>query len=242
MIRVLSDRRQRILQALIEEYVANALPVGSRTLTERYQLGVSSATIRNELSVLEEEGYIAQPHTSAGRVPTDIGYRAFVDDLLAAQAIPDDPRYADYVEELKSVADEMDVLLERMSSAVSKLTGGLGLVVPPDEGSKALQCGMSTLAAQPEFARTRELFPIIRVLEDDTMLLEVLHDGLYDEDTAVHIGSENAAEGFSGVSVVASRFGTGSGMGVVAVIGPTRMDYSNAIRAVKAASTALDGK
>lgn len=85
---VLSDRRQRVLAALIEEYVARALPVGSRTLTERYQLGVSPATVRNELSVLEDGGYIAQPHTSAGRIPTDAGYRAFVDNLLVSGLAP----------------------------------------------------------------------------------------------------------------------------------------------------------
>ena len=80
---MLSDRRQRVLAALIEEYVACALPVGSRTLTEHYKLGVSAATVRNELSYLEDAGFIAQPHTSAGRIPTDVGYRTFVDGLLA---------------------------------------------------------------------------------------------------------------------------------------------------------------
>ena len=74
-----------MLQALIEEYIANAQPVGSRTLVDRYRLGVSSATVRNELSVLEDEGYLTSPHTSAGRVPTDAGYRAFVDDLLSRE-------------------------------------------------------------------------------------------------------------------------------------------------------------
>ena len=66
---MLSDRRQKVLAALIEEYVLRALPVGSRTLVENYSLGVGSATVRNELSVLEDDGYITQPHTSAGRVP-----------------------------------------------------------------------------------------------------------------------------------------------------------------------------
>lgn len=80
---MLSDRRQIVLRALIEEYIARALPVGSRTLVERYNLGISSATVRNELSLLEEMGYLAQPHTSAGRIPTDFGYRAFVDELLS---------------------------------------------------------------------------------------------------------------------------------------------------------------
>ena len=79
---MLSDRRRLVLRALIEEYIARALPVGSRTLVERYNLGISSATVRSELSFLEDMGYLTQPHTSAGRIPTDYGYRAFVDDLL----------------------------------------------------------------------------------------------------------------------------------------------------------------
>ena len=119
---VLSDRRQRVLSALIEEYVARALPVGSRTLTERYQLGVSPATVRNELSVLEDGGYITQPHTSAGRIPTDFGYRAFVDNLLASDLAGDDERYRPVVDQLRRSASELDALLEQTSSALTRLT------------------------------------------------------------------------------------------------------------------------
>ena len=81
---MLSERRQRVLRALIEDYIEYALPVGSRTLTERHRLGVSPATVRNDLSALEDAGFIQQPHTSAGRVPTDAGYRTFVDELLSS--------------------------------------------------------------------------------------------------------------------------------------------------------------
>jgi len=118
---MLSDRRQRVLAALIEEYVARALPVGSRTLTERYKLGVSPATVRNELSILEDEGYIAQPHTSAGRIPTDFGYRTFVDDLLANDSLPDEERYRAVAEDLRKSASELDSLLEQTSSALARL-------------------------------------------------------------------------------------------------------------------------
>ena len=128
---VLSDRRQRVLAALIEEYVARALPVGSRTLTERYQLGVSPATVRNELSVLEDGGYIAQPHTSAGRIPTDAGYRAFVDNLLVSGLAPDEARYGAVVEELRRSATELDALLERTSAALARLTDCLSIVLAP---------------------------------------------------------------------------------------------------------------
>ena len=128
---VLSDRRQRVLSALIEEYVARALPVGSRTLTERYQLGVSPATVRNELSVLEDGGYITQPHTSAGRIPTDFGYRAFVDNLLASDLAGDDERYRPVVDQLRRSASELDALLEQTSSALTRLTDCLSIVLAP---------------------------------------------------------------------------------------------------------------
>ena len=129
---VLSDRRQKVLAALIEEYVARALPVGSRTLTERYQLGVSPATVRNELSVLEDGGYIAQPHTSAGRIPTDQGYRAFVDDLLSQEGgEQEDERCQEAADKLRKSASELDDLVEQTSEALTRLTDCLSIVLAP---------------------------------------------------------------------------------------------------------------
>src|SRR5438552_16378900 len=86
----LTDRRQRLLRFIIDEYVSTAQPVGSSAIVEKYGLPVSSATIRNEMAQLEDEGYIAQPHTSAGRVPTDSGYRYYVEALMRAEQIPDE--------------------------------------------------------------------------------------------------------------------------------------------------------
>ena len=129
---MLSDRRQKVLAALIEEYVARALPVGSRTLTERYQLGVSPATVRNELSVLEDGGYIAQPHTSAGRIPTDQGYRAFVDDLLSQEGgEQEDERCQEAADKLRKSASELDDLVEQTSEALTRLTDCLSIVLAP---------------------------------------------------------------------------------------------------------------
>lgn len=335
---VLSDRRQRVLAALIEEYVARALPVGSRTLTERYHLGVSPATVRNELSVLEGGGYITQPHTSAGRIPTDFGYRAFVDDLLRSGALSagENERYEEAVRELKSSATELDALLERTSAALTRLTDCLSVVLAPSvlslhikqlslislsphralvvlvtedgqvlnrhmefteevdpnelakvqnllsevfadkslqdieksigqgiveafrdplvnvvlnevlsclqesELGRAHRIGMASLLSKPEFSHSQTLLPILQVLEDDTVLLHILDDAVARGDVPlVRIGSENDTAALSGVSVVASRYGRGDSAGVVAVIGPTRMDYSKAIRAVRIASEAL---
>ena len=80
------DRKLEVLRAIVEDFIATNEPVGSKALVERHNLGVSPATIRNDMAALEEEGLIAQPHTSAGRVPTDAGYRLFVDRLTDAQA------------------------------------------------------------------------------------------------------------------------------------------------------------
>lgn len=334
---MLSDRRQRVLAALIEEYVARALPVGSRTLTEHYELGVSPATVRNELSVLEDGGYITQPHTSAGRVPTDFGYRAFVDNLLASGMAAHEEAYRTVREEMRREAAELDSLLEQTSKSLARLTGCLSIVLAPsvmllrikqislisltpyralivvvtedgrvfnrsidfayeveaddlarvqqfmgevftgkslkevesglDRGmaeafhdplvrvvlDEVLSClqesqvgqthrlGMASLLAQPEFSRSSAVLPLMQVLEDDMVLLHILDEAVdSDSGFSVHIGSENKAESLSGVSVVASRYGEVGAEGVVAVIGPTRMNYTKVINAVRAASAALE--
>ena len=84
---MLDERKMQVLRAIVTDYVASREPVGSKALVERHQLGVSPATVRNDMAVLEEEGYIAQPHTSAGRIPTDKGYRLFVDKLATIKPL-----------------------------------------------------------------------------------------------------------------------------------------------------------
>lgn len=235
---MLSDRRQRVLAALVEEYVARALPVGSRTLTENYALGVSPATVRNELSYLEDEGYVSQPHTSAGRIPTDTGYRAFVDNLISSGALADDEASRETIERLRQSAQELDDLVYRTSAAMTHLTDCLSIVMPPDLSHSRSQ-GLSALARQPEFASSRQLLPIMQVLEDDTVLLHILDSAAEREMPNVRIGKENESDQLSGVSVVASRYGCGSDYGIVAVIGPTRMDYTKVLKTVRMASRTL---
>src|SRR5690242_3749682 len=84
----LDERKAAVLRAIVEQYVDTAQPVGSQTVTQTAGLGVSAATVRNEMSVLERDGYITQPHTSAGRVPTDLGYRYYVDHLAGSGQLP----------------------------------------------------------------------------------------------------------------------------------------------------------
>jgi heat-inducible transcriptional repressor len=126
---VLNDRRRRILQALVKEYIGSAIPVGSKTLVDRYELGCSSATVRNELAILEETGYVVQPHVSAGRLPTDTGYRSFVDVLIESGLSEAD------AEEVKSAlhhnVTELDELMRETSAALTQLTSCLAVVLAP---------------------------------------------------------------------------------------------------------------
>ncbi len=125
----LDERKQTILRAVVTEYIARGEPVGSKCVVEVARLDVSAATVRNEMAALEELGYIAQPHTSAGRVPTDRGYRRFVDDLRANPAL-DAPR-RELVQELLGSATDVEDLLARTSSVLSQLTRLVSLVIAP---------------------------------------------------------------------------------------------------------------
>ncbi len=126
---LLDERKRTILRAIVTEYVAHGEPIGSKRVVEVTDLGVSAATVRNEMAALEEMGYIRQPHTSAGRVPTDRGYRSFVDDLRDGSGV-DDPR-RELVQELLGSARDVEDLLARTSSVLSQLTRLVSLVIAP---------------------------------------------------------------------------------------------------------------
>src|SRR3954453_14232148 len=123
------ERRLAVLRAIVEDYVQTREPVGSKALVERHQLGVSSATIRNDMAVLEDEGLIAQPHTSAGRVPTDAGYRVFVDRLTAVKPMSAAERQA--IASFLSGAVDLDDVVDRTVRLLASLTQQVAVVQYP---------------------------------------------------------------------------------------------------------------
>ena len=133
----LDGRKRAVLRAIVTEYVARGEPVGSKRVVDVARLDVSAATVRNEMAALESLGYIAQPHTSAGRVPTDKGYRRFVDDLRTDPAL-DGPR-RELVQELLGGATDVEDLLARTSSVLSQLTRLVSLVIAPAEDAARLK-------------------------------------------------------------------------------------------------------
>lgn len=123
------ERRSRVLRAIVEDYVATNEPVGSKALVERHKLGVSSATIRNDMAALEQEGLIAQPHTSAGRIPTDAGYRAFVDRIDDVKPLSSAEKRA--ISQILSSTQSIDDTLARTVRLLSRLTHQVALIQYP---------------------------------------------------------------------------------------------------------------
>ncbi len=127
---LLNERKISVLHAIIDDYIRSAEPVGSRTIARRYNLGVSPATIRNEMADLEEIGYIIQPHISAGRIPSDKGYRFYVDVLMEPNPIPDTQRQEVY-RRVRARRQEIQVLIQETSKLLALLTNYVAIVIAP---------------------------------------------------------------------------------------------------------------
>lgn len=127
---IMDERKKRILQAIIDDYIDTAEPIGSRTIARKYELGLSSATIRNEMADLEDMGYLAQPHTSAGRIPSDKGYRLYVDKLMRLRNLRKEE--SDRMRtEMETHMNELNQLLKKASSVLSRYTRYTSMAVTP---------------------------------------------------------------------------------------------------------------
>ena len=174
----LDDRKSAILRAIVEEYIGSAQPVGSQTIAQTRDLGVSAATVRNEMSALERDGYIAQPHTSAGRIPTDKGYRFYVDRFTGEGSLPATQRreVADF---FTSAARVMDDLLHDTSLLLARLTSHAAVIVGP-QPDVAVVCSVTLVRLQPR------IILAVAVLSNGAVEKEhvVLDHDVTDEDVA----------------------------------------------------------
>jgi heat-inducible transcriptional repressor len=167
-------RKAEILRAIVEEYVETAQPVGSQTVAHSRQLGVSSATIRNDMTVLEHEGYLVQPHTSAGRIPTDLGYRYFVDHFTRQQGLPGPERRA-VADFFASAHRALEDLLHETSQLLSRVTDHAAVVVGPQPDAATVR-SVQLVSLQPGVVLT------VAVLSNGSVEKQVIHlDGEIDE-------------------------------------------------------------
>ncbi|MEY3752189.1 MAG: heat-inducible transcriptional repressor HrcA [Actinobacteria bacterium] len=229
----MSSRRLEILRAIVDEYVSTQEPVGSKSIADHHGLGISPATIRNEMAVLEEEGLITQPHTSAGRIPTDLGYRVFVDKLATVKPLSAAERRA--IETFLQGSNDLEELLKKSAKLLADITKQVAVVTFPIIGEGREKMAISGTA---NLARSGEdlgpsLSPILEALEEQVVILRLLDEAR--STVHVRIGSEQNEANLQSTSLVTVGYGVESAQhGAVGVLGPTRMDYAASIAAVSA--------
>jgi len=222
---MMTERQKQILSAIIEQYAEVAVPVGSSLLAKVF--GVSSATIRAEMAELERLGFIAQPHTSAGRIPTDRGYRFYVNSLAGTQeAVPERRAERALTARVqhgglpeRTIRNAVDTLVE--------LTHNLGLATI---GNQLYISGLSNLFGQPEFVGGNQVQQVARLLDN---LEPWLREAAPNEPLSVFIGSENPIGRAAGVSLIISRFRSPfSDHSYIGTLGPTRQSYRDVMALV----------
>lgn len=239
-------RQTQILVAIIEQYAEVASPVGSVTLAKLFE--VSSATIRSEMAKLEELGLITQPHTSAGRIPTDKGYRFYVNRLTEenqggdGQILLNASNSKDNLRGFRAISSRVSAQNDRADHAIRsavdslvEITGNLGLATI---GDQLYMNGIYNLFSQPEFESGEAVQSVAQLLDNlEPWLREVAPN----EPLNVYIGSENPIGKSSGASLIISKFESPfSENSYIGVLGPTRQNYGKVVRLVQKTGELLE--
>lgn len=234
----MTDRQRLILNAIVEQYAEVASPVGSNLLAKAFN--VSSATIRAEMAELERLGYISQPHTSAGRIPTDKGYRLYVNSLSEQEADGEPQSFSERRAERalaarvgqggvpeRTVRNAVDTLVE--------LTHNLGLATI---GNQLYMSGLSNLFGQPEFINSIQVRQVAQLLDN---LEPWLREAALNEPLSVYIGAENPIGRSAGCSLIISRFRSPwTDRSYIGVLGPTRQSYRDVMMLVRRTGEELE--
>jgi heat-inducible transcriptional repressor len=238
---MISDRQQQILEYVIKDYVKNAEPVSSGRICDLYGLDCSSATIRNELNHLTQKGFLNQPHTSGGRVPTDKAYRYLVDTLMGDNELSLTEQKKLQKEYIKLKA-EYKRLAKLSSRLLSRFTSGVA-VGGDLEGSDAYESGISRLLKEPEYTNMENVSEVVELIEYFDEHLKDLSTQLQDNQPKVLIGKENQLVTVKGHSIIVSGYESEEGQkGVLALIGPKRMNYQKNLALIKGIIKSITSK
>lgn len=228
---MLTERQQHLLEFIIRTYVQTAEPVGSAAVCARARMDVSPATIRNDMQVLEELGFLAQPHTSAGRVPTDHAYRWFVDELVRrdehAMVPVRDRRRIDAV--VDGAASDSRSLSRHLAATLADLLDS-AVITHVRDHDDFYKFGLSELMAFPEFRRLERTMQVMHFVDRFDDLFGSLEDAFFGrwrgEPFRIFIGRENPVRTIQDEAVIVARYRLPGNMsGLLTVIGPMRMDY-----------------
>ncbi len=229
-------RRKAVLSSAINFYIKEAEPVASDDLSGEFDL--SPATIRNIFAELEEAGYLTHPHTSAGRMPTDKGYRYYVDFLLSQLELIEEEK-ARIFGVYEQGRGTLDAILEKTSDLLSEVTHCAGIAALPDMDERIVYRGMRYIIEQPEFRDASSIRFLIRLIEEKKRLLEIIrrHSS---RKVAVYIGEELGCEGTEDCAILIASYSVKEQpVGRLAVLGPRRMEYRHTIPALEYVSEVL---
>jgi heat-inducible transcriptional repressor len=229
----MTERQKLILSAIVEQYAEVASPVGSSLMARAFD--VSSATVRADMAELERLGYIYQPHTSAGRVPTDKGYRFYVNQLTANTDKPLSLRGERALTARVAGGGLPERTIRNAVDTLVELTHNLGMATI---GDQLYMSGLSNLFGQPEFMHPGQVQEVARLLDN---LEPWLYEAAPNEPLSVYIGRENPVGRSAGASLIISRFRSPySDRSYIGVLGPTRQSYRNVMGLVRHAGQALE--
>lgn len=229
----MTERQFKILQAIVEQYAEVASPVGSNLLAKAFN--VSSATIRSEMAELERLGLISQPHTSAGRIPTDKGYREYVNHVSKQTGDFSEKRAERALTARISGGGLPERTIRNTVDTLVELTHNLGLATI---GDQLYMSGLSNLFGQPEFMQPSQVQEVARLLDN---LEPWLYEAAPNEPLSVYIGRENPIGSGAGCSLIISRFRSPfSDNSYIGVLGPTRQSYKGVMGLVSQAGRTLE--
>lgn len=234
-------RRREVLAAAIDTYIKSAtpVPVSSEMLVRDFSINLSPATVRNCLAELEDLGYLTHPHTSAGRIPTQIGYRYYVDNLMKEIKLIEKEKFRIESDYRRNIG-ELEAILDETSKLISEITHYAGIVSFSDWHHRMFYKGTSFILEQPEFRDLAKIRHLLAILEEKERLLEIMNRDLK-ERIAIYIGTEIPCSDIDSCSLIVSSYRVkDKPSGRLAVLGPTRMQYGKVISTLEYLSEQLN--
>lgn len=223
----MKPRQEKILRYIIEEYIKNAVPVGSNALARKFNFKISSATLRIEMGELTDMGYLVQPHTSAGRIPTEKAYRFFIEKFCQ-------PRLSSKVEkdfeEIFNEEGDDERMIREIGKLIALVSKNISILFFEDE---VFWQGLSYLLSQPEFYKIDDILSVVETFES---IFNSSFGELEDEtkmsgnEIKIYIGEENPLRKDNDLALI---LGGIDNRGLVGILGPTRMDYQTNIALIK---------
>lgn len=235
----ITERQEKILNKAVQEYINSVQPVSSQLLERKGSFGVSPATLRIEMQQLTDKGYLFQPHTSAGRVPTDKGYRFFVDNLLEKKEALgfEEDKFFDEIEKIEKEIKNSFQFAQALTKRIAELTSNLAMSYLPEE-KIVLKEGWVEILKEPEFEDANYLLQFAETVDDCEKNIEgFFRDSL---DFKIYIGKENPSSKVENFTIIFSRCHFPNEEGIVAILGPKRMAYQKNIGLISSVVKSLE--